>query len=149
MTHRDRQSRPLSAGQLVYKLANAEVLPADIAGSIREVVSICNRAIHGEDIRQRDAKSVVVVGAVLLRELSFYLSEYTLEPIESVQIAPNLVGEYQNARYRVTTVVPVVDAPFKNVRIVDQEGLDEFLEGYSDYAEFIVEVTRVDSDSEN
>jgi hypothetical protein len=50
-----------------------------------------------------------------------------------------------NARYQVTTIVPLVDQPRKEVRVVDQEGLDELLEGYHEYAEFIVDVTKIDS----
>jgi hypothetical protein len=144
ITHNDkRRKRPLSAGQLAYRLANAGVLPPDIAGPTREVILICNRAIHGEDIRQQDAKSVVESGAVLLREISFAVQEYVLEPIESTQIDQATVDEFRNARYRVTTMVPLVDTPHKNTRIVDQQGLDELLEGYNEYAEFIVEVTRL------
>ena len=85
-------------------------------------------------------------GAVLLRELSYYVSKHTLEPIESTQIDVSIVDDFKNAEFRVTTIVPVLDAPYKSVRIVDQEGLDELLQGYNEYAEFIVEVIKVDSD---
>ena len=149
ITHRDEQRRFLSAGQLVHKLVNAEILPVDVAASTREVISICNRAIHGEDIRQQDAESVVEVGGILLRDLSFISSEYSLEPIKSAQIDQGTVNEFQNAKYQVTTIVPLVNAPCKNIRIVDQEGLDELLAGYNDYAEFVVEVTKVDSEKQS
>lgn len=32
-----------------------------------------------------------------------------------------------------------------NVRILDQQGLDEFLEGYSEFAEFLVCVEPIDT----
>lgn len=150
ITHKDRdQKRPLSAGQLAYRLANEGILPSGIAGPTREVISICNRAVHGEDIRQQDAKSVVEIGAALLREISSSVHEYVIEPIKSTQIDPTTVDEFRNAKYQVTTVVPLIDTPYKNVRIVDQEGLDELLEGYREYAEFIVEVTKVNSEHQS
>jgi hypothetical protein len=145
ITYKDRQQGgPLSAGQLLHKLVNADILPTDVAGPTREVISICNRAIHGEDIREQDAKSVTEIGAILLRELYSYVDEYALEPVESVQIDQGTVEELRGAKYQVTTVVPLVDTPRKNIRVVDQQGLDELLEGYNEYAEFIVEVTRLD-----
>jgi hypothetical protein len=146
MTHTvDQQRRPMSAGQLAYSLSTAEILPKDIAQSIREVISICNRAIHGEEIRHQDAVSVVEVGTSLLSELTFYVNDLALKPIESSEIDPTVLNEFMNARYRVTTITPLVDHPRKEVRIVDQEGLDELLEGYDEYAEFIVDVTKIDS----
>lgn len=146
LTHRDKfQERPLSVGRLLHSLENEEILPDNIARLTREVVSISNRAIHGEDIRKQDARSVVESGATLLRELSAFIHEYVLEPKESVQIDQDTVDKLRNARYEVTTVVPLVEAPYKNIRVVDQEGLDELLEGYTQYAEFLVEVTRIDS----
>jgi hypothetical protein len=143
-TSNHQQKKLMSAGQLAYLLSTTEILPKDIAGSIREVIYICNRAIHGEEIRQQDAKSVVEAGTSLLSELAFYVSEYVLKPIESTEIDPAIIKEYTNAQYRVTTIIPLVDNPRKEVRILDQEGLDELLEGYNEYAEFIVDVTKID-----
>jgi hypothetical protein len=48
-----------------------------------------------------------------------------------------------SARYRVTTVVPLVEKPIKNTYVFDQDTLDSFLEGYEEYAEFIVAVEKV------
>jgi hypothetical protein len=146
MTHTgNQQRRPMSAGQLAYSLSAAEILPKDIAQSIQQVISICNRAIHGEEIRHQDARSVAEVGMSLLSELAFYVNDLVLKPIESTEIDQTVVNEFMNARYQVTTIVPLVDQPRKEVRVVDQEGLDELLEGYHEYAEFIVDVTKIDS----
>ena len=59
------------------------------------------------------------------------------------QSIPLASPEYRNAQYRLTTLVPLVDKPLKNVYIVDQEELDEFLEGYNEYAEFVVELVSI------
>ncbi|MEW5720325.1 MAG: hypothetical protein AB1817_17000, partial [Chloroflexota bacterium] len=148
MTQADSQrQRPMSAGQLAYSLSTAEILPKDIAQSIRQVISICNRAIHGEEIRHQDAKSVVEVGTSLLSEIASYVNDLVLKPIESTEIDPTTVNDFMNARYRVTTIVPLVDHPRQEVRIVDQEGLDGLLEGYNEYAEFLVGITKVNSAS--
>jgi hypothetical protein len=83
----------------------------------------------------------------LLSELAFYVSDLALKPIESTQIDQTVVNEFVNAQYRVTTIIPLVDRPRKDVRILDQEGLGELLEGYGEYAEFIVDVTKMDTNS--
>jgi hypothetical protein len=46
--------------------------------------------------------------------------------------------------YRVTSVIPLVPEPILNVRTVSQEGLDMLLEGYNEYAEYIVGVERIE-----
>lgn len=142
---KNEQKRPISAGKMAYSLAAAEILNKNVALSVREVISICNRALHGEDIRIQDAKSVLDVGTSLLSELVFIASDLLLKPIESVEVDQVAVGEYRSAKYRVTTITPLVDRPIKKIRILDQDGLDELLEGYNEYAEFIVEVIKINS----
>ena len=145
MSHKeDKSSRIMSPMLLVQKLSGAEVLPGDIARTTRDVMSICNRAIHGEDIRKEDAESVVESGVALLLKLYFYASNHILEPIEATPIDKATLDEYWNAQYRVTSIVPLVEGPHKNVRILDQEGIDELLEGYNEYGEFIVEVKKTE-----
>lgn len=47
------------------------------------------------------------------------------------------------ALYEVTTVVPLVEKPYLSKRTLNQEQLDQFLEGYNEFAEFIVEVRKL------
>ena len=144
-THKEETvQRPQAAGQLIAKLSNSEIVPTDVARSTREVLSLCNRAIHGEEIRQQDAVSVVEAGSILLYELSFTASDYVLKPAEVIEINPLELDMFINAKYRVTTITPTVEMPKKNIRIVDQEGLNELVKGYENYAEFIVQVEKID-----
>lgn len=145
MTHKEEKSkRAVSPMQLIHRLASEEILPKDIAGTTREVMSICNRAIHGEDIRKEDGVSVVESGASLLLTLHFYASDFVLQPIETAPIDKSTLDEYWDAQYRVTSIVPLADTPYKNVRLLDQEGLDGFLEGYNEYGEFIIDLKKVE-----
>ena len=64
--------------------------------------------------------------------------------METAPIDKTTLDEYWNAQYRVTSIVPLVETPYKNIRILDQEGVDELLEGYDEYGEFIVEVSKMD-----
>lgn len=145
ITHRGEQRGYVTLGKLVHALATEELLPKDVARTTREIVAICNRAMHGEDIRQQDAESVVESGSFLLYELSSRLDEYKHLPSESTIINSELVQEFMNSLYKVTTIVPLVNNPSRNAYIFNQEQLDEFLEAYNEYAEFIIEVKKVES----
>lgn len=138
------QRRPMSLGKMIHDLSSQEILPSGLSGPIREVVSICNRAIHGEEIRERDAEAMLDVGTSLLERLFWFLREYLLEAGESTPIAREEVEHYSNARFRLVTITPYVEEPVQNIRIVDQKGLDDFLEGYHEYAEFMIELTKIE-----
>lgn len=141
-SHRQQQ-RPLSIGKMVHNLTTQDILPQGFSGSIREVVSICNRAVHGEEIRDRDAKAMLNIGTSLLQRLFLFSRDFLLKPTESSPVTQTEVDEYKESRYRIITVIPYVDNPVRNIRIMDQKELDDFLEGYHEYAEFIVELTRI------
>ena len=146
MSHReDKSNRVVPLTHLIQKLSNAGILPKDIARTTREIISISNRAIHGEDIRKKDAESVVESGISLLTEIHFHASKYVLEPVEASPIDKAELDDYWAAQYRVTSIVPLVETPYKNVRILDQEGIDELLEGYNEYGEFIIELAKINS----
>jgi hypothetical protein len=51
------------------------------------------------------------------------------------------LDEFQNASYRLTTMVPYTKNP-ERVYIFSQDELDAFLDGYSEYAEFITRLER-------
>jgi len=81
----------------------------------------------------------------LLTEIYFYASKYVLEPVEATPIDRAELDDYRDAQYRVTSIVPLVETPYKNVRILDQEGIDDLLEGYNEYGEFIIELAKIDA----
>ncbi len=67
-----------------------------------------------------------------------------LTPIESRTVTPQEVEHYENARYRVTTVVPLSENPKLNVYSFSYDDLEEFLADYGDFGGFIVSVIRED-----
>lgn len=142
-SHRQQQ-RPFSIGKMVHDLTTQEILPPGISGSVREVVSICNRAVHGEDIRAQDAKAMLDIGTSLLQRLFLFSRDFLLQPTNSNPLTQTEVDKYMEAQYRLITVIPYVENPIRNTRTVNQMQLDDFLEGYNEYAEFIVELSRVE-----
>jgi len=69
------------------------------------------------------------------------------DPVKSEIISSEEVREYGDAQYCLTTIIPLVENPKRNTYIVDQETLDNFLEGYNEYAEFIISVEKLYCDN--
>jgi len=137
---------------LVRNLSNHGVITVNIGKSLTEVIGICNRAIHGEAISESSAKTIISLGVNILEDLYWtikeqitsgnIISEETLENSASLE-------HYQIAKYRLTTIIPLVENPKKIIRNLNQEQLDELLENYKEYAEFIVELIELPNNDEH
>jgi hypothetical protein len=136
--------RPAPLTYVIKDLVAVEVLPSQLGATLRDVIAICNRAIHGEDIRGVDAEKIVNVGIDLLGELQRSLHDYvTTHPVETSVITPEERDAFMYAKYRLTTVVPLSAKPERRVYVVTQDELDEFFDGYSEFAESVVAVERL------
>lgn len=132
-----------SLHSMIDALFDKKLLHSGIVSSLRDVLPLTNRAIHGEYVDEKQAKEIVLIGISVLNEMNRLLRTNLLRPIETLAISNDESDELQvKAKYRVTTVVPLVENPYKNIYIFNQQGLDEFLFGYSHHAEFIVAVER-------
>jgi hypothetical protein len=137
-------ARPGSLLQIMKDLQAAEVLPSEMSTAIRDTVSICNRAIHGEDIRDIDAHRMIDVGAGLLEELDLLAVEVAAtHPTTQEVISASELDHAQEVRYRVTTIVPLVKEPKRNVYEMTQAEMDEFFDGYTQFAEFVVRIEAI------
>lgn len=65
--------------------------------------------------------------------------------IESKTIENGEVDIYISSRYRVRTIIPFKGNPVMNVYLFTKEELNTFLEGYDQYAEFIVSVEQAEA----
>lgn len=139
----ERSRHPIGASMLAQRLTNMEVIPKELLGVITEVVQLCNRAIHGETVRPPQAEAIVNQGVRLLESLYSQLSKFRFEPKDTQKIGKEELSKYMEAKYKVVTVIPYVDKPVKLTRILNQEEFDRLLEGYEEYAEFIVEVSKM------
>jgi len=62
--------------------------------------------------------------------------------IESKAIGSNEVDIYMSSRYRVTTIIPFKENAVMNIYLFTKEELNDFLEGYDQYAEFLVSIEQ-------
>jgi hypothetical protein len=144
-SHGSVRKRPVALSYVIRELVTREVFGQDFGKSLLDVISICNRAIHGEDIRDIDARQIINTGSDLLEFLERTVHEYAAtHPLEKKVITPQERDEFASGRYRLTTVVPYVDNPEERVYVLNQDELDAFLEGYSEVAEFMVRLEKVE-----
>lgn len=136
----------VSLGSLVKKMSNSEIISSQTGKSLLDVISVCNRAIHGEDISQENATTIVYLGIDLLEDLFWSIREQvtTGAIIKEEIIEKAVVEEFIQKKYKLTTVIPLVEEPVKIVRELTQGQLNDFLEGYLEYAEFIVELVEIE-----
>lgn len=132
------QSRRLSLGRLVDTMVRQKALTQPMADALRSVITLANRAIHGEYAEPETAERLALLGARLTEEIQQLTQDRVLAPAKRDVITHEERGWYSEARYRVTTIVPLVDNPTRNTYLMDQDGLDAFLEGYETYAEFLI-----------
>jgi len=65
--------------------------------------------------------------------------------IESKSIGSDEVDIYLSSRYRVTTIIPFRENPVMNIYLLTKGELNDFLEGYDQYAEFLVSVEQAEA----
>ena len=142
---KNNNNRPLSIIQLLTEIHKADVISLNIFRSTKEVISVCNKAVHGIEIKKDDAEIILESGYNLLWQLASVTGddEYLLDPLETEIITHDIVENYEESQYQVTTITPLVNNPIKSIRILDQYELDDLLEGYHEYAEFIVDIRKV------
>ncbi|MCR4293312.1 MAG: hypothetical protein NUV76_10600 [Candidatus Kuenenia sp.] len=133
-------------GMLVKTLSNHEIISPNIGKSLTEVIGICNRAMHGEVISEDSANTIVSLGVDLLEDIYWSVQDQiTSGTIVSEEVISSSESNsyYETKKYRLTSVIPLVENPKKVVRELTQEQLDALLEGYHEYAEFIVELVEI------
>ncbi len=65
--------------------------------------------------------------------------------IESKAIGSDEVDIYISSKYRVTTIIPFKENPVMNVYLLTKEELNDFLEGYDQYAEFLISIEQAEA----
>lgn len=136
--------RDASLHQTIADLASHEIIPRDLTPAIRDVLALCNRAIHGEAIRSVDAEAVIEAGAELLQVFERLILDFGVaHPVEKTTITSAEVEAYRIAQYRVVTIIPLVESPQRVGYILTHDELEDYFNGYSEFAEFVVSIERI------
>lgn len=142
---RDANYHKKSLQFAIRYLESKDIIDRKTIAPIKDVIAICNRAIHGEDVKKTTAESIVNIGVDLLKKLHKTYYELVSKPTNSEEITPGQRDNFANSKYHVTTVVPLVGGPYINRYIFNQEQLDQFLANYDEFAEFLIEIKKLDN----
>lgn len=128
---------------MVQTLATTGVIDNRVRNMILEITSILNRVVHGEVSTETKIDTVLDIGIKIIDELDNIFYEKIIKPTSEKVLSKKELEEYMETVYEVTSVVPFLKKPYINKRILNQEQLDLFLDGYDEYAEFLVEIKKV------
>lgn len=141
-------NKAMSLSKIIQDITSDETFTKEFGGALRGVIGISNRAIHGEDIRNIDAQTIIETGCELLEELERILYEYAAtHPIETTVISHEELNNFSVATYKLTTMIPYAEEPQRRTYILTQNELDAFLENYPEFAEFAVALERIEAPS--
>lgn len=136
--------RSQSIIKTLTELQKNGTIPVELASALRHILPLINRAVHGHYIRQEDANKVALIGVPLLNNLKEIYQEQTFQPLERTVIPFDDVEKYEQSKYRVTTAIPYVENPVKNVYIWDHDTLMNFIFNSSEHAEFPISIERIE-----
>ncbi|MDP2315805.1 MAG: DUF4145 domain-containing protein [Pseudomonadota bacterium] len=130
--------------RLLNELTEKRVIPVALQSSVRDVISLANRAIHGESIKTQDAENLANLGVKVITELRRIFRGLPGKAVEKRPISIEQQKHYSGAKYKVTAITPYVDEPYLSTYILDKKGMDDLLNGYHEYAQYIVGVEVFD-----
>lgn len=130
----------------IRDLIRRNTVTTSMAETVKRIMDICQRAIHGENIQKDSAILIVDAGTNLIEHFYSEALKLGYSKDKKEVISSDTVKQYEDAQYQLITITPYVDKPVKNVRIVSQYDLNDILDGYNEYAEFIVDLRKIDKE---
>lgn len=132
---------------IIKRLKKNEIIKSSLATSLNDVISVANRAIHGESVSKKDVVKLVNISSRIIIELDDVVIDHALNSGKIKKIKEEEVEFYSNAQYKLTTIVPYVENPEERTYTLNQMELDAFLEGYNETAEFIINLEKSNNHS--
>lgn len=140
----DEKGENLSMRNMIQKLEEKKIIDSNLGSLLRDISNVANRAIHGEDVSKQDAIELVDFAGRAMDELSFVVIKHALKSEHARIIKPKDVDKYGESKYILKTVIPYVDNPQLKTYKLNQAELNAFLEGYDEYAEFLVGLEKAE-----
>ncbi|MCW8965400.1 MAG: hypothetical protein OQK82_01740 [Candidatus Pacearchaeota archaeon] len=136
-------NKKLGLFRFIMFLEDNNILDKSYISPLKDIIGMCNRAIHGEEVRKDIAYSIIDIGVDLLERLYEEYEDLVIKPLERKVINLEDVEKHLESKYEVMTIVPTLEKPSMNKYIFTQGELDNFLENYGDYAEFLISIKKI------
>lgn len=132
----------LSLRRIINELMEGGILELPLDALLNDVLTVANRAIHGESVSKGNAIKLVELASKAIDELDYVVIDRVLKSESSEVITTHDMEDFMEGDYILKTVVPYVKNPEVRTYHLNQAELDAFLEGYDEVAEFIVSLER-------
>ncbi|GHO85228.1 hypothetical protein [Dictyobacter formicarum] len=142
-----QHKRNRSLSFIVDSLTKDGIIEKPLASALKDIIGVANRTIHGEEISTENVLKLIDPYNTALGELEFAVIEHALKTVKKETIDQSIVGDYAEAEYLLTTITPSVSNSQKSTYKMNQAEIDAFLEGYNEYAEFIIELSKIEQNN--
>ncbi len=139
---KNKTARSLSLRRVINELMGGRILEFSLVALLNDVITVANRAIHGESVSKGNAIKLVELASKAIDELDYVVIERALKSADSEVITTRDMEILMEGDYVLKTVVPYVKNPEIRTYHFNQAELDAFLEGYDEVAEFIISLER-------
>lgn len=138
-----------SVNAMIRELNKKGIVDSQLCNALTDLVSVANRAIHGEDISTENKKVLVNSAIDLLSKLDSFVIDHALLTMKKEITDSETVDQYANAIYKVNTIVPYVNKPEIRSYVLNQSELYAFLDDYGETAEFVIEIKKIKPSKED
>lgn len=139
---KDKLKMKFNLIEIVMSLFEKEVIEESLENLLIDIITVANRAIHGEFVSKDDAIRLIDVANRVIEELEYVVINNALKTGKVKTITKREAGKYIGGKYVVKTIVPYAKNPELRTYYLNQAELDSFLEGYYETVEYIVSVER-------
>lgn len=136
-------NKPFGVDHLLDIVRDEKLVDMSYIEPLAKIIRLSDRAVHGENVEQDTALSIVDTALDLLKALYFEYIKTIIEPVEEKEITLQKLDEYSEAKYEVATIIPYAEKPVMKKYIVNQERLDIILDNYHEYAEFLISIKKL------
>ncbi|HSW48046.1 MAG TPA: hypothetical protein VLG67_03095 [Candidatus Saccharimonadales bacterium] len=139
---KDKLRGKFNLTEIVISLFEKEVIEETLENLLVDIITVANRAIHGEFVSKDDAIRLVDIANRAIEELEYVVINNALKTGKVKTITKRAADKFINGKYTVKTIVPYSRNPEIRTYYLNQPELDVFLEGYYETAEYIVSVEK-------
>lgn len=136
------QSKFFSLKNLVNELRENKIIDQKLGVLLNDVIAVVNKSIHGQDVSKENAIKLISIASKVIQQLDYIIIDNSLKNGTSEIIQKKQYEDYANSYYILKTVVPLVKNPEMKTYKLNQAELDAFLEGYDEYAEFMISLEK-------
>lgn len=131
--------------KIIRELLSEGFLENPLATLLNNIISVGNRAIHGELVSKESAMNLVESSIRAISELDNVVINQALKTVNVKQVTANEVNSLRDGDYVLKTIVPYVEKPEMRTYHLNQTELDVYLEGYDNTGEFIISLDKKQS----